>query len=64
VRQLGFEPSLGGFDPYPPSQLDVAQPGSAPDLDSGGRRFESCHPDSETVELCLAVSDMPVGLSR
>jgi hypothetical protein len=20
VRQLGFEPSLGGFDPYPPSQ--------------------------------------------
>ena len=24
---------------------DVAQPGSAPDWGSGGRRFESCHPD-------------------
>src|SRR5438874_9162111 len=29
---------------------DVAQPGSAPDWGSGGRRFESCHPDHFTVD--------------
>src|SRR5918992_4572583 len=26
-------------------ERDVAQPGSAPDWGSGGRGFESCHPD-------------------
>jgi hypothetical protein len=34
---------------------DVAQPGSAPGLGPGGRRFESCHPDlrSQAADLLL-----------
>ena len=34
-----------GLQTGPLTNRDVAQPGSAPDWGSGGRRFESCHPD-------------------
>ena len=34
----------------------VAQPGSAPGLGPGGRRFESCRPDRERWPSKLAIS--------
>ena len=34
----------------------VAQPGSAPGLGPGGRRFESCRPDKERDEVYVLVS--------
>ena len=43
-RRRRREASLGRF-------RDVAQPGSAPDWGSGGRRFESCHPDQFSPPL-------------
>ncbi len=33
------------------SKRGVAQPGSAPVLGTGGRRFESCRPDSISLSL-------------
>ena len=36
------------------SKRGVAQPGSAPVLGTGGRRFESCRPDSISLSLNLA----------
>ena len=35
-------------------QRGVAQPGSAPGLGPGGRRFESCRPDKYNEELGMA----------
>lgn len=34
-----------------PTAQGVAQPGSAPDLESGGRRFEPDHPDQSSDNL-------------
>lgn len=38
---------------------DVAQFGSAPVLGTGGRRFESCHPDSYTLLVQLVERRFP-----
>ena len=36
------------------SKRGVAQPGSAPVLGTGGRRFESCRPDFKSSVLVIA----------
>ena len=43
-RQPGFDPA-SQIEPASTPTRDVAQPGSAPDWGSGGRGFESRHPD-------------------
>ena len=46
-----------GFDPFQSRQLGVAQLGSAPDLGSGGRQFNSDHPDQSGA---LTVDNSPL----
>ena len=40
----------------PHGQRSVAQPGSAPDLGSGGRRFESSRSDHHTTESACKIT--------
>ena len=42
---------------------DVAQFGSAPDLGSGGRRFESCRPDQRLIPAAESWIQMIKGVS-
>ena len=45
------------------SKRGVAQPGSAPVLGTGGRRFESCRPDSISLSLSQTFSKAQAGCS-
>lgn len=42
----------------------VAQPGSAPVLGTGGRRFESCRPDSNIKYNVLVINTLYFRVSR
>ena len=56
--RLALEVSYAEFDSRALDQLAVAQLGSAPDLGSGGREFESHQPDHEKQRKRLGFSNI------